>query len=459
MKKLVYLLLFMSISLIGADSYYQQVILNDSWKVKNNVKLSDNGDNTYSLSTSSSQVIGGQQFIFPFGEALTAKKHDDVSVQFQYNYLDTKFDIRTDANGTGASVTVSDSLATAITSDINETAWISSIDSIRYRAGHSGFIDFTIAADTTNGFIHAGGFDTDMQNGFCLEIRDNNLTFGFFKDGVKKGSDFANGFDDVNTTGIDLTNLNIFRIAFGYLGIKNPILYTTQDGIWKKLHEVQTEGKAKSTHTSTPVFPMTIMAHDGATVKTGSWNGGIIGNGSSVGNRAFAFPLEIMEDGAGPLQGEMDLNGTNVGTIVIFNAKDTFHDKLNNIKAKLIGYKFQVDIPVGNVSGNVIFQLIGVQTLSGVPSYIDIDTNSSVMRYDHNASTGASVEITAGKVIAEDSISYVGTTKGGTSGSAIFDAEQIGAFAYAGDTFGIIAKDINGNGVKVRVVLNWEELY
>lgn len=445
--------------LFGVDTAYDQVLKNDSWKEKAKIKLIDNTDDTYSISTSSSQSIGGQNFIFPFGEQLAGKKYDDVSVQFQYNYLDTQFDVVTSTDGVGASVGASNSLAFAITSDINETSWIRSKDSIRYRPGHSGFIDFTISADTNTGYVHAGGFDTNMENGFCVEIENNEMKFGFFQDGVKKGSNYELGFDDVNTSGIHLENLNIYRIVFGYLGVKNPVLYTTQNGIWKKLHEVQTEGKGNQTHTETPVFPMTIMAHNGATVRSGSWNGGVIGNGSTVGNRFFHFPRDILQDGASANQGEMILDGTNVGTIVVFNSKDTFKSKANNIKARLTGYKFEVDIPTGNVYGDVIFQLVGVQTLSGVPTYSDINTNSSIIRYDHNSSLGASVDVTSGVVIAESSISYLGSSKGGSSSTAVFDAEKIGAFSYAGDTFAVIAKDKNGNNVTVRVILSWEELF
>jgi len=405
-------------------------------------------------------VGGVQNFVFPFGEQLSGKKHDDVSVQFQHNYLDEQFDVKTSVVGAGASVDASDSLCIASTSAEGEMAYISSIDPIRYRAGHSGFIDLTLSADLTNGgFIHGGGFDPSMQNGFCIEIGSNGMTFGFFKDGVKKGSDFNDGFDSVDTTGINLSNQNIYRIVFGYLGVKNPILYTTQNGLWYQLHEVQTEGKKDSTHVSTPVFPITVMAHDGAVVKSGSWNGGVIGNGSSVGNRGFHFPIELLTSGSAPLQGTAVMNSTDVKTIVAFRAKDVYQGKVNSVKARLIGYKFEVYIPSGNVFGEVEFQLISVNSFTGTFNPQDVDTVSSMMEYDHINGVGSGIVPTVGKVIAQELVTYVGSSKGGAVVDASLDAEKIGAFAYAGNIFAVIAKDSGGNNITAKALLVWEELF
>lgn len=409
-------------------------------------------------------VGGVQNIVFPFGEQLSGKKYDDVSVQFKNNYLDEQFDVNIDLTGVGATAGVNDSVAYAETLTTGESATIYSIDSIRYRPGHSGFINLTLGADTTNGgYVHGGGFDHFAQNGFILKISQNNvLEFCFLKNGVQKGSNFANGLDTVVDHGLELSNLNIFLIMYGYLGIADPVLFVKIGGDWKKLHTVSTEGLAPTTHTSTPVFPVIIMSHDGAKAISGSWNGGVIGNGSTVGNRNFHFPTELLTAGT-THQGQMILTGTAVSTVAIFNSKDIYHGKANSTKARLLGYRFEVDIPTGNVIGKVIFQLVASQTLSGTPTYADIDTESSVIQYDYDLANngglgGASVAITAGKVVAEEDVEYVGSSKGGATSSALLNAEQIGAYAYAGRTFGVVAKDLGGNAVTVRVKLYWEEL-
>lgn len=403
--------------------------------------------------------VGGlQNFVFPFGEQLSAEKFDDVSIQFQYDFLDEPRFVTTGVTATGT-VGVEKSVAFCNAPAVGDVAWIESRDSIRYRPGHSGYIDLTLGVDDSlGGFGHGGGFNHDMENGFIIHIEGGELYFGFLKDGVMKGSNFSNGLDLVTNHGLILQNLNIYRIVFGYLGIVNPTLFVRVGGAWKLLHEVDTEGKGVDTHTSTPVFPMCIMAHGGAKVYTGSWNGGVIGNGSSVGNIGMHFPTQTLI-GAGPYEGQVVIGQTAPKTMVIFRAKDTFKTKKNNIKAKLTGYTFTVDIPAGNNYGDVIFQLVFVQSLSGVPTYTPISIDGSVMEYNHTPVTGASVSVTAGVPITQEVISYTGASKGGSAGKAIVDADQIGAYAYAGDTFAVIARNIGNVDVTARVSVNWEELF
>lgn len=401
-------------------------------------------------------VGGVQNFVFPFGEQIAAEKHDDVSVQFQHNYFDEQFDVvlptltGTGTRGVLNSVMYVEGLAAP------DVAMVSSRNSIRYRAGHSGYIDFTLGAETSGGGrVDIGGFDRGKQNGFCVSVDNGVLKFGFLKDGVELGSNHTAGFDTVDSTGLTLNAMNIYRIAFGYLGVANPTLFVKK-GTWRLLHVVTTEGINLLTHASTPVFPMTIAAYGIAKGYSASWNGGVIGNGSSAGNRPFHFPHTLLTTGA---EGSMVLTGTTVGTVVIFKAKDTFGSKTNSVKARLTGYSFNVELPSGSTSGNVLFQLVSVTTLSGAATYADINTTSSVIQLDHIGGTGATVTVTAGVPIADAIVSYVGTNKGGSVTPVTIDAEQLGAYAYAGDIFAIIAKDLGGNGVTVRASLQWEELF
>lgn len=405
---------------------------------------------------------GKSNLIYPFGEQAVGEKYDDVSVQFQYDYLDTTFDVQTDTTGVGASVGVTNSVAWASTTSVGEEAGITSRDTIRYRPGHSGFILFTLAGDVSGGgWVDGGGYDTAEDHGFMIEINStgSGLHFGFLQSGVKKGSNYANGFDEVVNHGLTLSNLNIYMIMYGYLGIASPTLFVRIDGNWKPLHTVNTEGLSAEVHTRTPVFPVRISAHDGAVAKSGSWNGGTIASGSSVGVRGFAFPNTTMVSGTGAEQGEMTTVSTNINTVALFRAKSTFKSKTNNVKAKLTGFSFSVDAPAGNVLGTVVFQIVGSPTITGTPTWNDINTNSSVMEYDHVAGTGATATASAGSPLVTKNIDYVGANKGGTTGDASIDAESIGAYAYNGDTFAILAKDLGGNGVTVRVTLNWEELF
>lgn len=407
---------------------------------------------------------GDTNFIGAFGEQIAGSKLDDISVQFQYDQLNTDFDLNATATAvTGDGAIQSINSYAEASSATTGTATIQSRDSIRYRPGHSGFGDFTASFSGT-GTGYAGSHDA--SDGFALKLVNDNASFGYVKGGVETGSSGAAGFDDeatwngnLDVSTIDWTKLQIFRVTFGYLGVANPTLWIRKDK-WYTLHTVRTESRLTGTHVDNPVFPMRIRAENGMTVRTGSWNGGTIGVDSSVGSRGFAFPNTVLINGVAAEQGEMTLTGTNVGTIVIFNSKLTFQSKTNKVKARLTSYEFIIDIPAGNVLGTVAVQIVGQPTLSGVPTYADINTNSSIMQYDHTPGTGASVNYASGGFpILTNNLNYVGTAKGGTSQVATIDAESIGAFAYAGDTFAIIAKDLAGNNVTVRARLNFEELF
>jgi len=403
---------------------------------------------------------GVQSLTFPFGEQLVGFKQDDISVQFQYNYLDTQFSVKTSTTGVGASVGVQDSVAYAETLAPGETSYICSKDSIRYVSGHSGYAIFTLGGDVTDGgYVHGGGFNPNMSNGFIITIDSvgSGLHFGFLKNGVQKGSNYENGLDEVVNHGLALLNLNIYMIMFGYLGVANPMLFVKVNGLWKLLHMVDTEGKTTETHTSTPVFPICIMSHDGAKAITASWNGGIIGNTQLIGLRPFHFPIQLL--GADPLEGTATTVGTAVKTIVAFKSLDLFHGKSNNVKARLTRYTINVYVPAGNVYGEVVFQLIKYSNFTGTPNWVNINSDSSVIQYDHTSGIGSAIVPTSGAVIDQGLVSYTGSLKGATVTRAILEAEKIGAYAYAGDTFAIIAKDRGGNGVTVSVSFNWEELF
>ena len=417
--------------------------------------------NNKSLKVNIEDSAGNENFIGVFGEQLAGEMHDDISVQFQYNFLNTGHDVVLPAV-TGDGVQQAVNSYAEVSSAATGTAIIQSKDSIRYRPAHTGVAYFTASFNGATGTGWAGG--TDYTHGFALKY--NNTTkiasFGYIKSGVETGTAGGAGFDsdwfgNLSPSKVDWTKLNIFKITFGYLGVASPTLWIKL-GKWYVLHTVDTEGVLDGTHVDTPVFPISIKAENGMTVRTGSWNGGTIGNLSIAGTRGMAFPNVVLIDGTGAEKGEATLAGTTVKTMALFRSKPTYKGKANKVKTRLLSYEFVVDVPSGTAIGTVIFQLIGNPTLSGAGTFADIDTDNSVMEVDNAAGTGASVSyVSGGKVLLTTTTQYTGANKGGSTGKASIDAERIGAFAYANDTFAVIAKDVAGNNVKARIMLNWEE--
>jgi hypothetical protein len=404
-----------------------------------------------------SDRAGNSGLIGSFGEQLVGQKVSDISVQFQYDVLNTEFDLNaTETAVTGDGVNSATASYSQASSATTGTATIQSKDFLRYRPGHTGFADFTAYFSGT-GTGEAGIFDDN--DGFKLKVTNGVASFCYIKGGVETGlvsQSSWNGDADLNN--IDWETLNIFRITFGYLGVANPTLWIKKN-TWQILTTLRTEGVLTGTHVNNPVFPMRIKATNGMTVRAGSWDAGTIGQENAPGQRAFHFPTSEVISGAAAEQGEALMVSTNVNTIALFNSKTTFQGKVNKVKARLLSYAFHVDIPAGNVTGSVVFQIVSNPTLSGAASYVDVNTTSSVMQYDHTNGTGASVNATLGSPIITDYIEYTGSNRGGAVNDAKIDAERIGAIAYPGDTFALIAKDLGGNGVTVRAILNWEELF
>jgi len=394
--------------------------------------------------------IGGRGIVGTFGELLTAEPHDFILVQFQYG-LNTQFDVTTNVTGDGSTIATQ---SVAIAKSTTGTSFIRSRDNLRYHPGHTAGIKFT-ASFNGSGTGLAGGFDD--QDGVFVSANSTKAQFAYRNGGVDTVQDVS--WDDIPSSDIDLTKINIWYIQFGYLGVADLLLYVMEPGTqqFKLIDVIETAGTTTVTHVGNPIFPICIETIGDMEVRSGSWQGFTFSNGSRAGDRAFAHPNITLTSGAGPDIGEDTLSGTTVETIKVYRNKDMFSGKNNKVRAKLVGIEFFVDIPAGNVVGTVGFQIVGMPTLSGAPNYHDVSTGNSIMEVDHVAGTGASVIATLGSPILTRHISYVGSARGGVANIPVIDAETIGAVAYPGESFAILAKDYGGNGVTVRTVENWIE--
>ena len=405
--------------------------------------------------TISSDSAGNTALNGIFGEQIVGTKNDDIAVQFQYSVLNEEFDVLPASTipVTGDGIRSSADSYCEVSSATTGTAVIQSRNSIRYTPGRTFYAFFT-AYFSGVGVGYAGPHDD--EDGFYIRVSDtstNTAFFGYLKDGVETGE------VSIDMTDIDIEKLNIFGILGGYLGVANPTLLLRKGGVWSAVATIDVEGLIDETHVNNPVFPIRIKAEDGMVVRSGSWEGGTIGSTESVGNRAFSFPNSQIVAGAAASLGEVTLSGTNIGTLAIIHLKDTFQGKTNKVKARLLNYSFVVNTPGDNESGDVTFQIVGNPTLSGTPTYLDINSNSSTVEIDSLATAGASVDATLGTPLVTTNTSYSGAKQGGDSGRVSIDAEKIGAVGYPGDVFAIVCKDKAGNNISVSFEITWEELF
>lgn len=382
--------------------------------------------------------------VYPFGELNAESRSDDVSVQFQYPFYNTDFDLDPAVIVGGATATVANGYL-ELSSGVGESVIVTSKNSIRYHSGHSGYVQFTAMFDGAG--VGSAGCWSPGLDGFFIRVSNGVPSIGYEKGGVETvvtpiGRNLPGGRVPLDT--IDFTKINIFRIMFGYLGVANPVYEIKIGGEWRVLGTIQTEGMLTSPHINNPVLPVGFKAEGDMVIRTSSWNGGKIGNSDVVGARFFA------------LNGSETLSGTNLATVANFQNKATYKGLENRVKAKLLRYEFFVDAPASN-SGTVEFVIRKNPTLSGVPSWTDVDADNSIMQFD----TAASYD-SGGQSIFYVHIGYAASGGSGadTGGASEQNAENFGLFLLPEETVTITAQNVAGSeNVTVRLAFNWIELF
>jgi len=396
-------------------------------------------NNNGQLSTYLSDVSGQANLtVGLFGEMLTGNKQDHVTLNFKYPYYNTTFDMKAQEVSGDGTITVSDSLL-SVSSPTLGTAIAESKNNLMYKAGHTAYADFTASYDGT-GTGFAGAFDDN--DGFFVKVSNGTASIGRLYGGVQTGLVTQNNFNgDADINSIDWTNLNVFRIMFGYLGVSN-IIFQIRDNGWKTLHVIQTEGQINTTTVKNPTFPIRFEAQNGMTVKTGSANAGLIG-GDINNKRYFAFA------------GSTTLSSTNVATAVHFSNKGTYKTLPNKNKAQLVKLKLFIDAPASG-TGTVEIKFYKNATITGTPSYTDVDTNDSTMQYATNVTYAS-----GGKLVFVDYVGYsssVAASGADTGGRDTVILSDIGLYLLENETMTITAQNVAGStNVTVRFAFNWLE--
>lgn len=400
--------------------------------------------------TTLTSTSGAPAFVGVYGELLATDIKNDVLVQFQYNV--SSYDV-TQTVANGGTVASADSMAVVSTSTAtNGTAEIESTGKLRYRPGHTAIAQFSALFSTpkADSLQHIGPFnDTD---GFYFGYSDETLVFGYLNGGVRTEipSTQWNGND---ISSIDFTKLNVFRINFGWLGATPVILEVMLPGTnrYVVLHSFQHQGVGTKPHVGNPSMPIHMHVENSGNntdivMKTGSWQCGVLGLCQECGNRPFQLKLTQTAVGA------------TEQVIAVFENVATFHGKNNKVRAKLNRYQFFVDPPTSqNDFGVIQFRLVADPTLTGTPSWTNIDVDNSIIRYNTNQA------YTAGTGI-EGLVEWIGYAggKGNTVPSVSEVAEALGLFLDAGRTYVLLAQRVGTTSTgtpNVRAVFNWSELF
>lgn len=385
--------------------------------------------------------------VFPFGELNAESRSDDVSVQFQYPYYNTKFDLKSPVITGSATATVANGYLELVSTG-TDAVEVESKNAIRYQPGHSGYAQFT-ASFVGSGVGYAGAYAVD-DDGFFLKL-DNGAPFiGYAKSGSETASGVTDGYlpgGEVPVSSIDWEKINIFRIMFGYLGVANPAWQIKLGGRWQLLGTLQTEGLRTATHVDNPVLPLGFKASGAMTIRTASWNGGKLGGGANeaAGSRFFEATLTGT------------LSGTNVLTLGTFRNRATFQGETNRVKAVLLRYHYFVDAPATG-TGTVEFKIRKNATMSGTASWVDVDTNNSILETDKTRTYSSGGWSILTEWLGYSSSTAASGSKGGGEVSA--SADEFGLFLLPGEEAVITAQNVAGStNVGVRAAYKWSELF
>ncbi len=317
-----------------------------------------------------------------FGTQVMENTLDNISIQFQYgipNYTTTSY-----TEGGGTVTTASSMAVLSTTTSTNSIAQLQTNNSIVYRSGHEAYAVFTVAftgafAATSSQFIGP----IDYQNGFAVGF--DGATFG-----VTQRSNTINTFtpqssfngdklDGTGTSGFiyNPAFLNVFRIRYGYLGatiIQFQIMNST--GGFITFHTIQYPNSSANPSIGQPFLPITARVENLTgtsvlTLKTASWNGGIIGQSS---NNSYRY-------GAATSISASPATGT-VFCLAIRNAT-TFNNAPNRITVRCTG--FGAGPSTGATSTT---SLIKNGTLTGT-SFTDFDSGNSVVQVSKTGSYSA----------------------------------------------------------------------
>lgn len=379
-----------------------------------------------------------------FSDLITEKRVDALSIQFQFNIPTLDVDTVTENSG---NIYQEDSMANVSSgTDSDSFARLQSRNSIRYRAGREGYLFFTASFTTSDNLVGINGVNQYIgcfndENGYLLGFKEDRFCVIRLRD----GEEFVTYREDFNGDKLDgagsselkmnLANLNLFRIRFGWLGASVIIFETMrEDGTWIELHRINYPNTEDLPSILTPVIPfnMTVDKFEGEDdiiLKTGSVAGGITGDVGDAGNRYFNF--SNLKEGLS--------NGTR-HNIFSLRIKEEFFGKENFVDILPVFVSTASDGAGKFV--RYIFVLNG--NIQGTPDWQDIDEENSVTEYDVDGTT-----VENGRDIFEFNT--------GGSDNKTLDLVDFYPLLRAGDTLSLVA--ITRSNGDVRISLRWRELF
>lgn len=389
----------------------------------------------------------------PFADMITVSPFQTVSVRFSAGLRAGEITKAATVTGDGA-VAAANSVASA-SSAATGTAALVSRQFVRYENGRPWYWKMTAAFSGT-GLATVGAAYTG-QNGFLLMYEGGTLSLAYLRGGVITSRTGISG-TVLEQIGVDLSKMNIWYMLGAYLGVANPVLLVKKGGRLHKVATIDLEGVLTGVHMLDPVFNLGIYAANGASVSTGSWDGGVLlGASESPGQMATPkfFPHAAVAT-TGAISGSVTVNSnTRVVAAVFKNSSTTGESELKN-------FQFMVTPPTSG-AGVVYFQFVYLDNpaaqLSGTPNYT-VDLGN--MEVCHTAGTGAQTSapalityVSGGTFLLPVVVDY---SKGTPAAIATNLAKDFGLKALPGDVFALVITNNGNANVTAYFPMGWADL-
>ena len=377
-----------------------------------------------------------QAFNTEFGEMTVGMRIDDVSINFHYGISteDTK-DLST---GTGSISDVGSDAAIQSGAGVG-TGWLSSLDSVRYRAGHELLTMFThdqtelqIGVDVIHGLfdgedgVAIGSNDTEIGVWF---IENNNENF------IPQSDWILDKLDGSGKSGfkLDITKRNLFAITFGYLSIA-PMRYYCHIGKqgWVEFHNIILNNEQSEGHLKNPTLTMGCEVRrvsgsgSNVQVKTGSWRAGTVGAEHQVNASDRWKTIE---------ETRVNISAVNIGTdpdlyqnMFTIRNNASFKGIINHIRTEVAIVNFIID---ANKGVEFVSQINS--TLTGNDAFAAIDAVNSVLDVSYNGTS-------------EGEVAGARTTASKNSDRRT-DVRGTNIYIRPGQTFTLGVRGINGSAV------------
>jgi hypothetical protein len=242
---------------------------------------------------------------------------------------------------------------------------------------------------------------------------------------------------NVTTTpfsGFDPTQLNVYKIQFGYLGVANInySIYDPNAGVFVLVHRVEWANANNTTHISTPNLK---IGWTSASLGASGTNLTVLGASGSI----FLEGDEVVKNNTFADSNSVSSVGTTNTAIISIKNRIVYNNRFN------LGKIFPISVSVDNDhTKGAIVDLYRNATLGGTTNYQYEDEFNSIALADKSGTT-----LTGGTLIESFTVEKGSDT--------IIDLTDLKTELLPESIFTIAARTISGTGAVITASITWKE--